>query len=202
MDLPSFQRIDIDLTTAPDSPREINFPAERVFFVRAADSGGVLALEALVDVYLQSTSEDPIPAGINTQIACRDINRVYFDWEAQAGVTATFIVAKSGFNGSGLELNAPPARQLVTSAIGTTISAAAVSVTNAATLIAAADATRQSVIVQNLGAADIYLGGSGVTAAAGLKVASGAALAIDKTTAALYGITSAGTADVRVLSEA
>jgi len=88
-----------------------------------------------------------------------------------------------------------------TAATGGTIRASAVSVgTTATALPAAALASRRRVIVQNLGATTVYLGGTSVTAAAGLAVRPEGAIALDLLeTAALYGIVASGTADVRVL---
>lgn len=79
------------------------------------------------------------------------------------------------------------------------VAASAATVTTSATLIVGGRTSREAVQIQNLGAADIYIGGSGVTASTGIKVASGASWDDQNLSGPLYGITSSGTADVRVL---
>lgn len=79
-----------------------------------------------------------------------------------------------------------------------TISHGVVSVADVATLIVSS-LDRKSVLIQALDN-DIYVGGSGVTVANGLKVSMGNSLEI-KTKAAVYGVCSSGTCDVRYLSE-
>lgn len=84
---------------------------------------------------------------------------------------------------------------------GATISdPAAVSVGTAATLIAAASATRKCLRLYNAGAVDVYLGGAGVTTAAGaLKIAPGQLwLENDAAPAAWYGIAGTAGQSVRV----
>lgn len=74
----------------------------------------------------------------------------------------------------------------------------AVTVGTSAVVIAAAD-DRESILIQNLGAADIYIGGSAVTTANGIKVvASGGTLTLDSC-AAIYGISGSAGNDVRFL---
>lgn len=76
----------------------------------------------------------------------------------------------------------------------------AVTVGTSAVVIAAAD-DRESILIQNLGAADIYVGGSSVTTANGVKVtASGGTLTL-YTCAAVYAISGSAGNDVRYLEE-
>jgi len=87
--------------------------------------------------------------------------------------------------------------------IGSSISSAAVSVGTDAIQLVAAMAGRKSLVVQNLGASDIYVGGTGVTTASGIKVAgSGGSLSIDKTAGAVWAISANAGQDVRVMVEA
>jgi hypothetical protein len=170
-----------------------------VIFVRAEDASGALALDARVDVQLGDIASHAVPAGINALFKlAQPTSVIRFTWAAQPGVTAWFILA----NDNSLMVHSPPARQLVTSAVGTAVSSAAVNVGTAATLIAASGGTRQSLVVQNLGSTDLYIGGAGVTVATGLKVPmNGGTMVIDKSTAAIYGVVAVGTADVRILAE-
>lgn len=75
-----------------------------------------------------------------------------------------------------------------------------VTVTTAATLIVAARAGRQSVVILNEGTTDVRIGGSGVTTATGalLTGVKGAGLVIDSA-AAVYGIVASGTQVVSYL---
>lgn len=69
-----------------------------------------------------------------------------------------------------------------------------VDVTGTATLICAARATRRSVLVENLGTTDVYLGGSGVTTTSGfLLVGTKGGMFTVPFTGAVYGITGGGT---------
>jgi hypothetical protein len=83
--------------------------------------------------------------------------------------------------------------------------AASVTVATTATLLSASSetdhASGQSVMVKvPTGGATVYIGGSGVTSAAGFPVAAGEATAFDLSPEdALYGITASGTQAVNVL---
>lgn len=83
---------------------------------------------------------------------------------------------------------------------GNMTSPAAVTVTTAATLLAAGRGGREGILVQNLGATDIYVGGPQVTAATGIRVAaSGGTYTDEFYHGALYAVTAAGSStDVRV----
>ena len=91
---------------------------------------------------------------------------------------------------------------LVTDYIGTqTRSVASVTVDDTAggTAIVAAAATTRSFIIYNNGANTVYLGPNGVTAATGLPLTSGSSFDESNINIALYGITSAGSSDIRVM---
>lgn len=78
--------------------------------------------------------------------------------------------------------------------------ATAVTVTTSATLLPASALTgRISLCVYNNGAATIYLGPSGVTAASGFPLPAGGAFCDDVGAQAYYGIAAAGTVEARVL---
>lgn len=59
--------------------------------------------------------------------------------------------------------------------------------------------SREALLVQNLGTADLYVGGSTVTTANGVKVAAGSAMGFSDFNGPLYGISASGTLDVRYL---
>lgn len=67
-----------------------------------------------------------------------------------------------------------------------------------ADLLLAANASRKVAIIQNAGSVDCYIGPSGVTTSSGLKLVAGASFVDDLSTSAWYGITTSGTADIRV----
>lgn len=160
-------------------------------------SGGAVDLDAVIEVRPESDQDDSyIRMVINNSIEGH-AKRWQVKWDAQAGVTAYIFIS----NQAEMRVSAPPSKQLVTSSIGTILTDAVISVTNSATLIKAATSGRQSISIQNLGAADMFIGNASVTTSTGLKVANGETYVIDKTTAAIYGITASGTADVRYLEE-
>lgn len=189
----------IDLTTA--GRRTIAQAGEVFSMIDARNADGTQNLNALVSVSLGTMDDDALPVRLNGKIRANAMN-YQVAWEAQSGVIAYLLVASDYLKGPGVDIDAPVTKQIVTSAIGTTISAAAVTVATTATLLAAADTARQSVIVTNNGAADIFIGPAGVTTATGTPLVPGEKCSIDKTTAAIYGIVAAGTVEARVLTEA
>lgn len=93
----------------------------------------------------------------------------------------------------------------VTFASASSAARGATSVTSTATKIIATNlAGRRKVIAQNLGAKDMFFGHNNtVTAANGIKLSAGSSIEIEfGPTLDLYGITSAGTSDVRYLEVA
>ena len=195
---PAFNIVTIDLSTA--GAQTFNQVVGSLTFVRATDSNGVLALGAEVNIQLGDASGQIIPAAINTMVKLsKPVNAVVFSWDAQPGLTATFMVAPD----DAVIIHSPPAEQLVTQSMGTTLAASGVAVgTGAVQLVPAA--SRQSVLIQNNGAADIFVGSdSTVTTASGFRVpANGGVLTVDHTTAALWAISGTAGQDVRVLVEA
>lgn len=70
--------------------------------------------------------------------------------------------------------------------------------TSSATLLKAASTTRVYIVVQNVGAQDVYIGyTNAVTTSNGVKLAPGASMTIVGVTATVYGITASGTGDIR-----
>lgn len=80
---------------------------------------------------------------------------------------------------------------------GSDVNHGAKSVTTTATAILAGRSARESLLVQNLGSVDVYVGGSTVTTATGIKVAANESLSFDEFVGTLYGIVAAGACDVR-----
>ena len=85
--------------------------------------------------------------------------------------------------------------------VGSNLAGATVSIGGSAALIVAARATRKSLIVQNVHASQLlYLGGSAVAVADGLRVAAaGGTQTFNDFNGPLYGIASGAATDVRVL---
>jgi len=77
----------------------------------------------------------------------------------------------------------------------------AVDATAGGILIKAINLNRRSIIVRNQGTVDMYVGVTGLTPATGLLVKVGEAITLDRTTAAIYGITAAGATTVGYLEE-
>lgn len=193
-----FQMVNLDLSTA--GSRDFNSAASVVIFVRAEDAAGGLALDARVDVQLGDIASQAIPAGVNALFKLRSATQmVRFSWAAQPGVTAYFLVSA----GDELMVHAPPARQIVTQAMGTTVAAGQFAVGNVVAVeVAPATASRQKVTIRNASAsATVYLGAAAVTAATGFPLAPGDAYTVEGTTADVWAIADMAGADVRVLTE-
>jgi len=68
-------------------------------------------------------------------------------------------------------------------------------------LIAAANINRKSIMIRNQGATDMYVGNTGVTTATGFVIRASEVFVLDRTTAAIYGITAAANTIVAFLEE-
>jgi hypothetical protein len=158
-------------------------------------------LAAQVEVSLGRAVDDYIPMGINTEVTGK-ADYYNLRWNAQPGVWAFFLISMVDVRGASIRVDAPPTSQIVTQAMGATLAASAVAISTAA-LIADASATRQKLTVKNTSSsATLYLGASaGVTAGDGFPLGPGEGFTMEGTQAALYGVASAGTIDVRVLAE-
>ena len=78
---------------------------------------------------------------------------------------------------------------------------AAVSVGVTATVIKAANTDRSSILIQNLGSVDVYIGSdASVTSSNGIKIAAGASATL-ATQTAIYGIAGSAAQDVRYFEE-
>lgn len=173
-------------------------------FIDARRTDGSQDSDTLVYVAFGKNNNRLVPLTINNYARGGAFDQITVQWDARPGVTAKFYVAASVPGDGGrqvVEVYAPPAKQLVTAAVGSVIAADKVNVTTAATIILPANSLRQSATLQNLGTVDVWIGPAGVVAGSAVKLAPGAFMTLDKTTAAIYGITSAGNADIGYLSE-
>jgi hypothetical protein len=193
----AYQAFPIDLSVA--GTKTFNDACSVINFINATDANGNLALDAKLFIQLGDTAVDAIPMSINALIKAKDrIPVVTFSWPAQPGYQAMIFLAPD----DQILLHSPPAKQLVTSSSGTQLSTAAVSVGTAAVALSNPTGVIQSRTIQNLGAADIYIGGATVTTASGLTVpANGGTATIDHPSAPVYAISAAAGNDVRVMTE-
>jgi len=167
--------------------------------IQMADSAGALNLTGMISVRTGQTKGPVIPLRMNNAIFGEATRDLVLSWEAQAGVIATIMISPSA---AAFDVDADPPVQLVTGSLASTITAAAVSVDNTATLVAAANTGRQALTIWNDGAATVFLGGAAVTTAAGLPLKAGTGIDFSHTTAAIYAIAAAaGPYDVRYLEE-
>lgn len=185
---PNYQVFPINL--AIDGQQDIAGTFNYLRMVDAVDVNGNQALGALVTVKLARASGDAIPMRLNGLVRGQtDFYRII--WAAQPGVTATFLVSEED-RGTGVEVEAPPTKQIIASGSGTSLTAARVNVTNVATVLDAGATTTQSRTVKNLdAAATLYIGGAGVTAAAGYPLLPGESLTVSGENAPLYAIAAA-----------
>jgi hypothetical protein len=86
---------------------------------------------------------------------------------------------------------------------GATIDSGSASVTTSAAAVLAADSTRRSVVLTNLGTDNVWIGDSGVAANTGVKIIPGGSLTIDHApTPAIYAVSSSGSQTVAYFVEA
>lgn len=194
---PVFSIINIDLSAA--GTQDFNKTASTITCIKAVYQSGELALDASVNVQLGDVMSDRIPMGINSTATLREpTGLVRFSWAAQPGVTAYFLLSAD----DALTVTSPPAKQLVTQAMGGSLTNYAMSVGTAAVKLADAKASRQKLSVRNNSVSSvIYIGTNGVTVANGFPIGAGEGYTFEGTTAELWAVaTSAGT-DVRLMVE-
>jgi len=166
------------------------------------DGAGAVNVTGYVQVRLGDTADnDLLTLRYNNKITvARETPReIQIIWPAQAGLVAYMVAS---FDPTVFDVDAPAPIQQVVSNLASAVTAAAVTVGATAVLVSALNTDRRSVTIQNLGAADIYIGPAAVTTATGLKIAaSGGIGTLSGTTAALYGISGSAGNNVRVLSE-
>ena len=85
---------------------------------------------------------------------------------------------------------------------GATIDSGSASVTTSAAVVKAADATRRSLVLTNLGTDYVFIGDSAVAVNTGIRLAPSQALTLDKSpTAAVYAVANSGTQTVAWFTE-
>lgn len=85
---------------------------------------------------------------------------------------------------------------------GATIDSGSASVTTSAAVVKAADATRRSLVLTNLGSDYVFIGDSAVAVNTGIRLAPSQALTLDKSpTAAVYAVANSGTQTVAWFTE-
>lgn len=181
----------------------VTTPFDYLGFIDAQNVDGSQNLGAVVQIAVGKNNTRFAPFRINGQIEA-PADQYTLMWDAQPGVKiflyrSTRVQTQAGWVLP--KMTALPARQLVTSSVGTSIAAGKVNVTTGGDEILPANVLRQSATLQNIGAVDVWIGGAAVVAGSAVKLAPGASMTIDKTTAAIYGITASGAADVVYLSE-
>jgi hypothetical protein len=192
----SSQVIRINLSAAGEL--RIDWAFGYFHIVRFEDLSGVAILDGEISVALNGNDDDYVPLLYNNKIRDK-CDRARIRWAAQPGRVAVLIVADKAEN---FALDTPNPKQLVVSSGGTSGSNAAVIVGTSAVQVAASNSSRQSVIVQNLGSAAIFVGfSSGVTVANGARILPGESYVCDKTTSAIFAISGTAGQDVRVLQE-
>jgi hypothetical protein len=157
-------------------------------------TGGLLDLDGRVFCNFSSLADgEELPMGYNSRIQLvPKVDRWRMRWDAQAGRTAVLLVAADAKN---IEANNVPARQLVTSAAGTSVNYGVVSIANTVTLIRGADVTRYRLLVRapisNVGT--VWIGNSAVTSATGFPLEPGEVFEVTNTTGTIRAIAATAT---------
>lgn len=197
---PNYQLFSLNLNAAGNEDIPGLFSYVRV--ISAVDQNGNQALSALVNLQLARNSGDPIPMRINGAVKVPGGTEfLRLSWAAQPGLTV-IVFASMQDGGDGVQVEAPPSQQLVSSAVGTTITGSQVAIGTSAVMIQSALSTRQRFTLRNRGSATVYLGGPGVTTANGFALDPGETITIDGTTCAIWAISSAANTPVHTLTEA
>lgn len=171
-----------DLTSASDSVAAVQSGTWTIDSitndVNIADGGNSITVDAVdFDIRDLSHSQDSIKIGDGTDFLA--VNA-----DGSLNVQGTFTAEDDAYD---------------------TLKATNQSITTTASQIAAtALSGRKNIIVQNLGSSDIYVGeSSGVTSSTGLLISKKSNLELKASAlASLYALTSAGTADIRIMEMA
>ncbi len=188
---PNYQRYDIPLTTAGSQDIPTQFTYLRL--VSATDINGNQALGTIINVQLGRGLSDKVPMQLNGLVKIPGgIDFARISWAAQANITATLIVSDQD-NDSGIQVEAPPAKQLVTSGAGVTFMTSRVTVGAATTVIDPGTTTTQSRTIKNLDPIEtIDLGNLAVASGAGFPLAPGETATLSGQNAPIYGIAPSG----------
>ena len=167
-------------------------------FIRALDSSGALDLDAEIEVQAGTANDDFVPLAPSQAFFIR-ARTWKIKWAAQPGVTAHVFLSADKDDA---DVDARPAKQLITSALATIPTQTAVVVGVAEVSLVVANAARHAVTFQNLGTVDIFIGKTGVLTTTGLKIAAGQAYTTTTCTGEYFAISGTAGQDVRVLEEA
>jgi hypothetical protein len=183
--------------------RDLAFATDKVDVtgsVIALDSASLAALENITvnvssEVEIKNDAGNPVPVsgtvelGATTLAALETISVTATDLDIRNLVFATDKVDASG------------SRIKDTNSV---IANSAVSITTTAAQLTPSPLTgRTSMIVQNLGSKEIFIGSSSVTSSNGVRIAAGANAELKyNDSVALYARTASGTADVRIIEAA
>ena len=193
---PRYSAFNINLNSAGEQTLDMFTGVLRV--TRIEDATGALDLSGLVQVRVGHQEGDWIILGVGNAVTVRTARRLTVKWTAQTGLTARIFTSPDP---AAFDVDADPPAQLAVGDLASSFTAANVTIGTSAGLVAAANGTRKSLTVYNNGSAVIYLGGSGVTTAAGLPLAVGQGITFDGNTAAVYGISGSAGQDVRYFEE-
>ena len=166
-------------------------------FIRATGAGGVLSLNAEVEVALGTATDDFIPLSPGQAILAMS-RKWKVRWNAQPGVTATIFLSADK---DAADVDAHPADQLITVAMATTPTQTVITVGVAPVALLGANLTRKAVTFLNKGAAAIYIGKADVLVTDGLEIVPGQSYTSTSCTGAYFAISGAASQDVRVLEE-
>ena len=177
-------------------------------------SFGYLFGGATWDRMLSSTHADNLTtarganvAGFNYGFDGTNWDRLLTSTHGDAITTATGLNAASYaylFNGTTYDrLRGLSGAANVSTAVSSTITTNQITVdtTVGGVLIRAINTSRRSIIIRNQGQTDMYVGASGLTALTGLLVKASENITLDRSTAAIYGITAAGSTTTGYLEE-
>jgi hypothetical protein len=202
---PNYQIFKIDLSQSGANPAgasgqlDLQATGNYLKFIRAIDAVGNPVLDALINIALARGAGDAIPLGVNSAVyGPTDFWRL--TWGLQPGYTAVLIESLSD-DASGVKVDAPPAKQLVTQSAGAVLNASQTTVGVTAAVLVAASNTRQSATIRNRGSVSIYVGPSTVTTGSGLAIDPGETFTFSGTTAAIYAIAATAGVPVHVLTE-
>lgn len=163
--------------------------------VEFQDATGAVKLDGKIEVQIDGANAPFLPLRYNGKVLLPERTEwVRVKWDLQADTYCLLLTAPEP---NKLVGDFPNPKQLVTSSVGTSVAVAEVTCDNTVDLLAAADAARQSLLLKNISGTTAYLGPVGVTAATGYQVDPGEEFRVDKSTAAIYGITAAGVATFR-----
>ena len=198
---PVYSLFTMQLGTVQQAPQEFRGRWNYLRFIDCRDAQGNFSPDGLVTVVVGNRQEDAIPVRINGLLT-GETESYQFAWAAQPGLIATFLASRIEADGSGVQMEAPPAKQLVTTSSGLAVATQQLVVnTGAAQLILAASGSRQKGIIRNRGTGALYVGPAAVTKTTGFSVDPGEAITIDGTTAAIYGTASVDGTPIHTLAE-